>query len=274
MFLFCSCFVLFWFVLCLFCVCLCLLLSVSCENHSFLCNSSVLVYWRVNLGSHSSFWFLLVVCVWFAFVSRCSFGFVLLLVLLFVWITIITIVLDVFLHCIFFCCWCLFLLWYFVCVFLIFGYLPKTYLEKLEIPKTPKMKKAEKTDILTRAASTGVLTNSVFFCFGVSLEFACFAENTIKLWFQQKTTKKQKFLCLKLVQGCVKNWSKYVAQQNWTSFQHNFLVIFCVTFVFEYPLFLQGERDFQKQTKQKTPKNWTSSQHKKGKNWTTASIER
>ena len=41
----------------------------------------------------------------------------------------------------------------------------KTFLEKLEISKTPKMKTADKTDILTRAVSTGVFTNSFFFCF-------------------------------------------------------------------------------------------------------------
>ena len=47
----------------------------------------------------------------------------------------------------------------------------------------------KKTDVLIRAVSTGVLTNSVFFLFGVSLDFACFAENTIKWWFQQNKTK-------------------------------------------------------------------------------------
>ena len=45
----------------------------------------------------------------------------------------------------------------------------------MEIPKTPKMKNAEKkkTDILTRAISTVVFTDSVFFFFFcVSLNFA------------------------------------------------------------------------------------------------------
>ena len=57
------------------------------------------------------------------------------------------------------------------------------------------MKNAEKkTGILTRAVSTGVLTNSVFlFFFGVSLNFACFAENTIKYGFHQR--KNKKLLC-------------------------------------------------------------------------------
>ena len=54
-----------------------------------------------------------------------------------------------------------------------------------------------KKDILTRAVSTGVLANSVFFLFCVSLDFAFFAENTIKLGVsappkKKKTQKKQK----------------------------------------------------------------------------------
>ena len=57
-----------------------------------------------------------------------------------------------------------------------------------------------KTDILTRAVSTGVFTNSVFFLFCVSSHFACFAVNAIKIVVstkeQQKTNKqKDKFKC-------------------------------------------------------------------------------
>ena len=54
------------------------------------------------------------------------------------------------------------------------------------------MKNAQKKDILTRAVSTGVLTNSVFFLFCVSLNFACFAENTIKFGGFSKKKKKKK----------------------------------------------------------------------------------
>ena len=63
----------------------------------------------------------------------------------------------------------------------------------MEIPKTAKIKNAEKTDILTRAVSTIVFTNSVFFLFCVSFNFAFFAENTIKIGVsaQQKTKKKK-----------------------------------------------------------------------------------
>ena len=52
----------------------------------------------------------------------------------------------------------------------------------------------EKTDILTRVVSTIVFTNSVFFLFCVSFNFAFFAENTIKIGVsaQQKTKKNKK----------------------------------------------------------------------------------
>ena len=63
----------------------------------------------------------------------------------------------------------------------------------MEIPKTAKTKMQKKTDILTRTVSTGVFTNSVFFVFCVSFNFACFAENTIKVGVSaQKKTKKLK----------------------------------------------------------------------------------
>ena len=56
------------------------------------------------------------------------------------------------------------------------------------------MKNAEKKDTYTRAVSTIVCTNSVFFLFCVSLIFAFFAENTIKIGASapQKNKKKNK----------------------------------------------------------------------------------
>ena len=57
------------------------------------------------------------------------------------------------------------------------------------------MKNAEKkTDTLTRAVSTIVFTNSVFFLCCVSLNFAFLAENTIKIGVSapKKNKKKQK----------------------------------------------------------------------------------
>ena len=68
------------------------------------------------------------------------------------------------------------------------------------------MKNAQKKDIVTKAVSTKVLTNSVFFSFCVSLNFAFFAENTIKIGVsaQKKKKKTQK----KSKKPSVKNWSK------------------------------------------------------------------
>ena len=47
----------------------------------------------------------------------------------------------------------------------------------------------QKKDTGTRADRTGVLTNSVFFLFCVSLNFAFGAENTIKLGVSAKKEK-------------------------------------------------------------------------------------
>ena len=71
----------------------------------------------------------------------------------------------------------------------------------------------KKTEILTRAVSTIVFTNSAFFLFCVSLNFAFLAENTIKIGVSApppKKKKKNKFyklkigpsISLKLVQVC------------------------------------------------------------------------
>ena len=117
----------------------------------------------------------------------------------------------------------LFLLWImFSCCFFCFWLPINKYLSKSGYCKKTKMKNAEKTDMFTRAVRTGVLTNRVFFLFCVSLNFACFAESTIKIGVSAKrsNTKNIKNVVFKknLVQGYVKNWSNYVAQQNWTSF--------------------------------------------------------
>ena len=51
----------------------------------------------------------------------------------------------------------------------------------------------KKKDTWTRAVSTIVFTNSVFFLFCVSLNFVFFAENTINIGVSaKKTHKKQK----------------------------------------------------------------------------------
>ena len=68
-------------------------------------------------------------------------------------------------------------------------------------------------------------------------------------------------LCQNLVQGCVKTWSKYVAQQNWTKFwrKTTFFFPLFVWLVFLKNLILPAERrGFLKKTKKgKTEKTWT-----------------
>ena len=64
----------------------------------------------------------------------------------------------------------------------------------MEIEKNSKNEKCrkKKTDTLTRAVSTIVFTSSVFFVFCVSLNFARFAENTIKIGVSAPPPKKNK----------------------------------------------------------------------------------
>ena len=50
----------------------------------------------------------------------------------------------------------------------------------------------KKTDILTRTVSTGVFTNSVFFCFLCFFQFCIFAENTIKIGVSAPPPQKKK----------------------------------------------------------------------------------
>ena len=81
---------------------------------------------------------------------------------------------DLFLLCILFyssCCFWFLLLSYFV-IFLNFGYLSKNISENIGNCKNTKNEKCTKKDILTRAVSTGVLTNNAFFLFCVSLNLA------------------------------------------------------------------------------------------------------
>ena len=50
---------------------------------------------------------------------------------------------------------------------------------------------AQKKDILTRAISTGVLTNNVFYFFLCFFKFCMFAENTIKIGVSAKKKEKK-----------------------------------------------------------------------------------
>ena len=67
----------------------------------------------------------------------------------------------------------------------------------------------KKTDILTKAVSTIVFTNSVIFLFLCSLNFAFFAENTIKIGVSAPPPQKKNKKTNKLTKFIVKTWSKY-----------------------------------------------------------------
>ena len=69
----------------------------------------------------------------------------------------------------------LFLLFWRFVIFEFWLRIKKTSFKNLEIPKTPKIKDAEKTDTLARTVSTGVHNFCVVFFL-----FACFAQSTIK----------------------------------------------------------------------------------------------
>ena len=110
-----------------------------------------------------------------------------------------------------------------ILLFLNFGYLSKTSLKNMEIPE-PQNEKRRKRDILTRAVSTGVFTNGVFFFLCV-FKFCMFCRKYYKIVVSanknQKGNSKVKNWSkskLKLVQVKVKHWFQYVAQQTWTNF--------------------------------------------------------
>ena len=141
-----------------FCVSLCLSLAffgLPLFHFLFLCLSLVLFF----LPSFLFLMSILVLAVCFVlcvFVSRCSFVFVFLLVVLlvlnhtiiyfsFAYYFVVVVVVVVF------CCCC-----FGVCYVLNFGYLSINISKTMEIPKTSKKKIAEKKNILTRTVSTSV----------------------------------------------------------------------------------------------------------------------
>ena len=100
----------------------------------------------------------------------------------------------------------------------------------------------------------------------MGLKISFFAENTIKIVvsasFQtgKNSPKSVKLLSQNLVQGCVKTWSKYVAQQNWTKFWRKkrvFFLFFFGSFFLKISFSLQKEEDFWKTKKEKKEKHWT-----------------
>ena len=163
------------------------------------------------------------------------------------------------------------------CNFLDFGYLSKNISEKLDIAKNPKMKNAQKKDILTRAVSTGVLTNSVFF------SFLCFFKFCIFCWKHYKnrgfSQKKKKKNTKKNKKPSVKNWSKLALKTGPSMLRNKIGPVFnarnVVFFLFVFLLFFEKSSSFcreneifkNKKTK-KTKKIGPVFNTRKGKNWT------
>ena len=173
---------------------------------------------------------------------------------------------DFFLLCILFsCCCCFFLfllLWYFV----IFDFwLPiKKHLWKFGNCKKKKMKNAEKWTFWQEQLAQVCSQIVSFFLFCVSLNFACFAENTIKIGVSAKKFKKH----TKNKNPSVKNWSKLALKTGPSMLCNKIGPVFNATngsfFCFFFFLFLKnpllsaGRTRFSKTKKTKQQKKWAS----------------
>ena len=124
------------------------------------------------------------------------------------------------------------------------------------------MKNAQKKDILTRAVSTGVLTNSVFFSFLCFFKFCMFCWKHNKNWgFSQtkKTHKKNK------KRPSVKNWSKLALKTGPSMLRNKIGPVLTLEMglLFLFIFFLEKSSSFYREneifkTKNKKQKIWTS----------------
>ena len=176
------------------------------------------------------------------FVSRCSFVFVVLLVL---WFCFESQYFIFILHLVFL------LFFVFVALAFIFlncGYLWKISLKHLKIPKTPNMKNAETNKrTFWQEQLTEVCSQIVFFSLFVSLKFACFAESTI--YIVASTNKHKKWQIFK-----VTNRSKSKLKTGPSMLRNKIGPIFNLKMVFFVIVFAVLKIDFQKQKK-----TWTNS---------------
>ena len=90
-------------------------------------------------------------------------------------------------------------------------------------------------------------------------------------WKMKKGQQMSKRLSQNLVQGCVKTWSKYVAQHNWTKFwlKKSNVCLFFLQIFWRISFSLQKEEYFWKKTKEgKTEENLDQVWLKNGYFWT------
>ena len=161
------------------------------------------------------------------------------------------------------------------CNFLNLGYLSKNISETLEIAKNTKMKNAQKRTFWQEQLAQMCSQIVSFFLFCVSLNFAFFAENTIKIGVSAKKKKKN---TKKTKKPSVKNWSKLALKTGPSMLRNQIgpvlnarnVVFFLVSFSFflKNPLLSAGRMRFSKTKKQKHNKIGPGFNTRKGKNWT------
>ena len=125
------------------------------------------------------------------------------------------------------------------------------------------MKNAENKDILTRAVSTGVLTNSAFFLFLCFFKFCFFAENTINIGVsaQKKKKHKTKKKKNKTKKPSVKNWSKLALKTGPSMLRNKIGPVLTLEMglFFLFLLFLEKSSSFCRENEIfKNTKKWTS----------------
>ena len=228
-------------MLALFWVCFILLLScfsfVSCfaftdyGKHCFPCNSSVF--------SHAGY---KVVLYFFSFMFLVLFVFLFSCVVCFRFRHLICIMLC--LCCLvfslknrtkWFCCLHLVVIFPFCCFvlnlsfFVFFIPLKKKTPQKTGHSKNPKKQTCRKNGQKNKSVSAVVFTDSVLKFFGVGLKISLFGwKHYTSFQTGKNTPKLAKMLSQNLVQGWVKTWSKYVAQQIGPSFDSKKWCFFCL----------------------------------------------
>ena len=166
------------------------------------------------------------------------------------------------------------------CYFLILTTNQKSSLKKMETAKKKQKWKMHKKRTFWQEQLAQVCSQIVsFFLFRVSLNFAFFAENTIKIGVSAPPQKKRKKKNTnkKKQKPSVKNWSKLALKTGPSMLRNKIGPVFSArngSFVFVYfllkknPLLSAGRTRFSETKKQKKQKLGPVFNTRKGKNWT------